>query len=351
MVICKLFTMPAKLPSSLDVIRQKARAPLAIVLGSPAEAARIVAGIGLEPIICCQMDVYQAERLRDALAGFASRTPVRTVADLWDLPGHYETVLYPVPPGGERSLKIDVVEQAFHLLRPSGNLVVASPFARDTLFPSLIKKVLGSVHATRVTQGTVFWCQRTGERPRRRHEVVFHARIAGGPTCIFLSRPGVFSHGEMDEGARALMETTEVKPGESIVDLGCGCGTNGVFAGLASMPSGSVLFVDSNLRAVALAEHNARRNGLTAFETMASADLKDLPDSSFDLALANPPYYARGTIARLFVCHAHRVLKPGGRLSLVSKQIDLVSSMVEEVFSAPRILTRRGYTIFQACKI
>jgi 16S rRNA (guanine1207-N2)-methyltransferase len=46
-----------------------------------------------------------------------------------------------------------------------------------------------------------------------------------------------------------------------------------------------------------------------------------VPDpGSYDLALANPPYYADFRIAELFVEAAWRALAPGGTLLVVTKQ-------------------------------
>src|SRR5207249_2296569 len=110
--------------------------------------------------------------------------------------------------------------------------------------------------------GAGFWAQRDRERPRRRHEVTFQVSRGDAPSLRFLSRPGVFGYGYFDDGARALVETAEARPGDRILDVGCGGGTNGVCVGLRTEPQGRVTFVDSNVRAVALAEHNARANGL-----------------------------------------------------------------------------------------
>src|SRR5947207_7677833 len=49
-------------------------------------------------------------------------------------------------------------------------------------------------------------------------------------TTLFRSRPGVFAYGRFDEGARALVETMVIEPGDKILDVGCGCGTNGILA-------------------------------------------------------------------------------------------------------------------------
>src|SRR5581483_6642057 len=134
--------------------------------------------------------------------------------------------------------------------------------------------------------------------------------------------------------------------GDKIVDLGCGTGAVGVLAGRraggvpAQRVAGSVTFVDSNLRAAALAEANARANGLSDFRVAATANLEGLPAAAFDLALANPPYYAQQGVARLFVEGARRLLRRGGRLYLVTKQADVVGEIVGEQFGEPLVLGR-----------
>ena len=100
-----------------------------------------------------------------------------------------------------------------------------------------------------------------------------------------------------------------------------------------------------NLRAVALAEQNARANGLTNFRTVPTATLEGLETGQFDLALANPPYYAQQGVARLFVEGAKRLLRRGGRLSLVTKQADVVAEIVAEHFGEPTIELRRDYAV------
>src|SRR5206468_7362384 len=142
---------------------------------------------------------------------------------------------------------------------------VWSHYETDQLFPTLLKKIFRKVHSPQSEHGTLLWCQREGEHPRRRHEMIFQNRVLGGPSLRFVSRPGVFSYGRFDDGARALVETTIINPGDRILDLGCGCGTNGIMCGLRAGPGSHVTFVDSNCRATALAEMNAAANGLTSF--------------------------------------------------------------------------------------
>jgi 16S rRNA (guanine1207-N2)-methyltransferase len=169
-----------------------------------------------------------------------------------------------------------------------------------------------------------------------------------GPALRFLSRPGVFSYGRFDNGARALVETISIAPGDQIVDVGCGCGTNGIWAGCLSGPTGHVTFIDSNLRALALAELNARANGLPQFQTVASSTVAGVPAASFDAALANPPYYAQASIAQLFVERCRVVLRPGGRFYLVTKQADQVGPLIANAFGTTEVVSRRGYQVLCA---
>ncbi|MBL8797428.1 MAG: methyltransferase [Planctomycetia bacterium] len=318
--------------------------PIGIVLGSPMQAAALVEQ--LQAAVCFQLDLYQADRLRDELERANTPARVETAADLWDLPAELQTLVYPAPPGGERALKIDMVEQAYHTLKPGGRLVVLSPYANDPFFPELLKKTFGRAHMPADCQGQIVWAQRGADRPRRRHEVTFHATINGDGPLEFVSRPGVFSCGKFDLGARALLETAEITEGERVLDLGCGSGTNGVFAGRRS--KAPVTFLDSNRRATALAELNAQQNGLTDFRTITAWNLAGLAPASFDLVLANPPYYAQNAIARQFIEQARPLLRPDGRLHLVTKQPEPLAEILVELFEDVEGAELRGYTVLMA---
>jgi 16S rRNA (guanine1207-N2)-methyltransferase len=331
----------------LAALGTRVRPPLGIVMGSPVEAADLALALDSPDVVCYQMDLYQAERLELELGQFDLSARVVSAPDLWDLPAEFQTLLYPVPQGGERSLKLDLIEQAFHILRPHGILVVLSPYEKEQFFPAALKKVFGRVHAPAAGGGAVFWCQREGQRPRRRHEVTFQVSGGDGPSFRFLSRPGVFSYGRFDNGARALVETMDIREGDRVLDIGCGCGTNGVIAARRTGPDGQVTFVDSNLRAVALAEHNARANGVAQFTTVASSRVEGI-DGPFDVDLANPPYYAQLSIAQLFIDGARELLRPGGRFYLVTKQPNQVGPLVAEAFGPAQVVERRGYVVLCA---
>jgi 16S rRNA (guanine1207-N2)-methyltransferase len=294
------------------------------------------------------MDLAQADRLRAALRAAGLAADVVTLADLWDLPADFLTVVYLAPRGGERELKIDVAEQAFHVLRQRGALLVWSPYEGDLFFPNLLKKVFGKVKVTHAEPDSVFWSQREGDRPRRRHEVTFQSKVRRGAPCRFVSRPGTFSYGRFDDGARALVEMARIESGERIVDLGCGCGNNGIFVAQRAGTDGFIAFVDSNVRALALAELNAHANGVAAFAAFASATGEGPVERSFDVVLANPPYYGAGAIAQLFIERGKAFLKPDGRFYLVTRQPNDLAPVMVQAFGEIDAVEHRGYTLLSA---
>ena len=71
----------------------------------------------------------------------------------------FETLLYPVAYGGERSLKLDMIEQGCHVLKPHGTFIVLSPYDVDDFFAPALKKVFGKVHVPMEGNNSVFWLQ------------------------------------------------------------------------------------------------------------------------------------------------------------------------------------------------
>ena len=334
----------------LETALPRIQSPVALVLGAPRLAAQLAERINQPGTICYQMDLFQAERLKEELAELKAQADVRAAPDLWDLPAEFQTVVFPSPPRAERDLKIDMVEQAYHILKPNGTFLVLSPVDHDPFYPKLVKKLFGKASTTATPEGTIVWAHRHEDHPRRRHEVMVQARVDEGEPLRFLTRPGVFTYGQLDLGSRALLAAAEINPGDRILDLGCGAGAVGVAAARRAGPSGHVTFVDSNLRALALSEANARAAGMTNFDAAAAARVEGLQANSYDLVLTNPPYYAQQSIAQLFIERSKQLLKSGGRFYLVTKQVDQVEPLVREAFGEPELYENRGYVIMVARK-
>ena len=332
----------------LESIKSRVRPPVVVVMGSPAQAADLCAGLGPVETACYQMDVHQADRLRQQLAEVGLAATVETHPDLWDLPARFNTAIFPVAAHGERELKLDLLDQSFHVLAQRGLLISLSEYQADSLLPKWHKKVFGKCSELPTSKkGSVFWSIRDGDRPRRRHELTFRAKIGDGPSHAFVSRPGVFGYGDLDEGARAMLEIAEVRPGDRVLDLGCGPGANGILAMDRAGPDGHVTLVDSNVRATTLADLNARANGIGNFRCVTTATMDGLEPGSFDLILANPPYYANSWIAQMFIEKSKPLLKPGGRFYLVTKMVNHVAPVMASVFPDSTWEERRGYHVLR----
>ena len=334
----------------LHPVRDRLIAPTLIVMGAPGTAADLVAAIAREDTVCYQMDRYQADQLKARLAEKNLRTAVESTPDVWDLPARFGSVVFPSSERGERELKIDLVEQSFHVLQDHGLFAVLSPIAKEQLYVPLLKKIYGKPAFVVGDGGTTVWANRTGDKKRRRHEVTFNAKLHGSEYIPFISRPGVFSYGQLDDGTKSLLDVLETQQGQRIVELGCGCGAAGIIAALRSGPHTHLTLADSNCRAVAIAELNARNHQLTDFVAVVTTDFGTLPAGEYDLVLANPPYFAQHSISQMFIERAHALMRRGGKLYLVTKHLDAVEPMLEEYFPPALILERRGYAVIVATK-
>lgn len=147
---------------------------------------------------------------------------------------------------------------ALHL--PAGSTVFCSGMDKH-LSPntaSLLEKHIGSTTRHR------------GRRKARLFTSVLEKpgdTLATGMTSYFCeplnvelySLPNVFSQHRLDQGTRLLLETLITRePAHSVIDLGCGNGVLGIFAGLYGGAQ-SITFCDESAMAVKAAEHNARR--------------------------------------------------------------------------------------------
>jgi len=186
---------------------------------------------------------------------------------------------------------------------------------------------------------------------RRQATSVAKCRVRGftrevrGLTLSLCGRPGVFGGDGLDRGARALIERMEVAPGARVLDIGAGTGALAFAA--RQLGAGDVVLVDSDTRAVSVAQRAASAAGLDRTQVLLRAGLDELP-GRFDLALANPPYYGNFRIAEAFCDCAHRHLRPGGRFFLVAKRGERHAEIVRARFGNAALAEQDGYGIVSA---
>jgi 16S rRNA G1207 methylase RsmC len=330
-------------------VAHRVKPPVLIALGPPWPVANLVKALAIpeSEITCAQFDLHQTDRVRECLAEVGASAEVVAVPDIWDLPQKFNTVIFPASVQSDRELKIDVVEQGYHVLASGGLFLTLSEYEKDSAFAKLQKKIFGKCGETPSSEnGMAFFSTKTDDsNNRRRHEVTYHASIGEGRAMEFVSRPGTFSYGRFDSGSRAMLEVTEVHERDGILDLGCGNGAVGCLAGEMTGPQGKVTFIDSSLRAIALAELNAKANGITNTRFVTATRLEGLGAGAFDVILANPPYYAKSEITRLFVEGARDLLKPGGRYYLVTKMPTAVMPLIFDTFGDCSVIENRGYSV------
>lgn len=331
-------------------VQHRVQPPVCIALGPPWPAANLVKSIGGVSTTCVQFDLHQTARVRECLEEVGTTAEVVAVADLWDVPSRFNSVIFPASAHADRELKLDVVEQAYHILNPGGLFLTLSEYEKDNQFAKWQKKIYGKCGETPSSEhGMAFFSTKTDDdRPRRRHEVTFHAKIGDGAPMNFVSRPGTFSYGRFDHGSRAMLEVAEIRTNDNILDLGCGNGAVGCLAAAQAGPDGRVTFIDSSLRALAIAELNAKANNVPNPRFVPATRLEGLGMSEFDVILANPPYYAKSEITRLFVEGTRDLLKRGGRYYIVTKMPTAVVPMIFETYGDCSVIENRGYSVVMA---
>lgn len=330
-------------------VAHRVKPPVLVALGPPWPVANVVKALALPEteITCAQFDLHQTARVRECLTEVGATAEVVAVPDIWDLPQKFNTVVFPASAQSDREVKIDVVEQGAHALNAGGVFLTLSEYEKDSQFAKLQKKIFGRCGETPSSEhGMAFFSTKTEESDkRRRHEVTYHASIGEAPSMSFVSRPGTFSYGRFDSGSRAMLEVAEINERDGILDLGCGNGAVGCLAAQKAGPNGRVTFIDSSLRAIALAELNATANGITNTRFVTATRLQGLEENAFDVILANPPYYAKSEITKLFIEGSRALLKPGGRYYLVTKMPTAVMPLIFETFGDCSVIENRGYAV------
>jgi ubiquinone/menaquinone biosynthesis C-methylase UbiE len=152
-----------------------------------------------------------------------------------------------------------------------------------------------------------------------------HSGEPAAPVGLVLHNPirydirlWLMSRGREGKFRRQLVELGGVKPGDAVLDIGCGTGSLAIEAAKVVGPKGSVVGVDPSDEMVGRAQAKGRRSRTNVRFQKGIAQELPFADASFDVVLCT------------FVLHqlpheawhkakteAARVLKPGGRLLLV----------------------------------
>jgi len=153
--------------------------------------------------------------------------------------------------------------------------------------------------------------------------------LASVPDAALASFAGVGYH----------LDLAGFRPGDHVLDLGSGSGTDAFCAGASVGATGRVVGVDFTDAQIARATGVAESHGILNVQFVeASIDRLPFDDDSFDVVISNGVINLSPVKHRVFA-EAARVLRPGGRLAIA----DIVSA------TPLKESTRRNTELWAAC--
>ncbi len=330
----------ATLPGSRIIATTVGRGQAALALAADRTDARVA---------CWFLDLYQHD---EAVASWGDAPPNLATACTPDMPsGPYDLAVVPVSKVGEAELTRDILQQALAHLAIGGRLVTAVDNARDNWLREQLADTGETVRVRPAEEGDTiaYVVEKTREPAKLRDfscRVVFRDRDR---LLTAVTRPGVFAHRRVDPGARRLLDAVDVAPDTKVLDIGCGSGC--VAMGLAARdPSVMVYAYDSSARAVECTKLGAEINELPNITVALEAE-GNVPDrGTWDLALANPPYYGDFSIAEKFVEAARLALAPGGTLLVVTKQPSWYLENLPRMWTNVAEELVKGYHLIEAVR-
>ena len=314
-------------------------------LGRGQLAAELAAIPAVASVTLWFVDTYSAQETREWCdLNSAITQPLEIVAQT-DLPeGPFDGVVVPSSHRGEGEMVRDLIQQAADRLVDGGWLACGVDNPEDRWMHDELRKVFKKVRRDAHHHGVVYLATRDAAPKRMRNfKAEFAFRDAGNLVKV-VTRPGVFSHRELDLGARALLEAVDVHVGERVLDLGCGSGAVGLALSLRQ-PGISLHGIDANTRAVQCTLEGAELNGLERVTAAVTATGEIPTPGTFDLAVGNPPYHSQFRIAEIFVQAARRALKPGGRVAMVTRKPEWFDARMRQFFSEIEVRESRTYYV------
>jgi 16S rRNA G1207 methylase RsmC len=333
----------AELPGNRIACATVGRAQAAVALADSRPEAAVTAWL---------LDRYHTE----VIAAAGELPPGLALVCAADLPsGHepYDLAVFPCSKSGEAELSRDILQQMFRGLAIGGQLVAAIDHPADRWLREQLAATGETVRVRPATepkpQTICYVVEKTRDVKKIRDfscEIVFRDRER---LLTAFTRPGVFAHRRIDPAARHLLNAVDLAPDTRVVEIGCGSGCASL--GLAARdPSVHVHALDASARAVECTRRGAEHNQLSNLTVALEAGGTVPNPGTYDLALANPPYYSDYRIAELFVDAARRALAPGGTMLIITKQPSWYEEHLPDCWNDVAREVVKGYHIFEAVR-
>ena len=313
------------------------------------QSAVALAGQADRDVTCWLLDLYQLREAERAIGRLPAN--LRFVCEADPPADEFAAVALALSRKGDAELSRELLQTAHERLAIGGRLAAAIDHAADQWLHEQLRDMFGKVTRRPLSDAVVYLA--TKSAPLKKHkDYACELAFRDGERLIHLrTRPGVFSHREVDGGARALVKTMQIESDMRVLDMGCGSGAVGIAATLR-VEGVRAHATDSNPRAIEAVQWAAERNGVSSQSTAAlDCDGRSVKPGTFDIVLANPPYYSSFRIAGLFAAIAHRALVPGGRLLVVTKTPDWYVKELPKQFVAVETRAVGQYQVVSATKV
>ena len=136
---------------------------------------------------------------------------------------------------------------------------------------------------------------------------------------------------EVEERPQRVIDALEIKPGQTIADLGAGSGYYSFRIAPLVGEQGKVLAIDVEPRMLRIVAERARRAGIENVETVLStAHDPNLPANSVDLLFMVDVYHEL-EFPKEMMLKVRDALKPGGRVALIEYRAEDPKVMIKDV--------------------
>lgn len=118
--------------------------------------------------------------------------------------------------------------------------------------------------------------------------------------------------------SRMVIELAQVKPGDKVLDVGCGTGSLTLTAKTSAGISGAVYGIDASPEMIDVARKKAKRSGLDVVFDVELIEKIPFPDATFDVVVSRLViHHLPDDLKRRGFSEIFRVLKPGGHFLVV----------------------------------